>query len=136
MATRFAPRANSAGSGSKVIHQSAEGASQKAPPPPIVNNFAADKNSVGDNLLTSVSADGGHASDLARSRVAYRTTVQRRTPARSQASIPRSDRTKAREALSTSSTHGGGQSLPRKATSTQGKTMNMQTQDRYYAGFD
>jgi transposase len=125
----------SAGSLSQVIHQSAEGASAKCPSPTIVNNFAADKMSVGDKLVASVSADGGNASDVARSCFAHRKTVQRRTPARSQASTQRSDRTQAREALSTSSTRGGGQSLPLKAT-TNTKRMNPHQTLTHYAGFD
>jgi len=126
-----------AGSGSKVINQSVEGAPKKAPPPPIVNNFAADKISVDDNLSTSAQADGGNASDVARSRVAHPARVQRRTPARPQASTRRSDRTKAHEALSTSSTRGGGQSLPKlKTTTTIGTTMNTPEDENYYGGFD
>ncbi|MCX6971446.1 MAG: hypothetical protein NTV93_15010 [Verrucomicrobia bacterium] len=39
-----------AGSLFKAIHQLAERASGKRPSPSIVSNFAADKNSVGDNL--------------------------------------------------------------------------------------
>jgi hypothetical protein len=50
-----------------------------------VNNFAADKSSVGDNLSESAQADGGNASDVARSCVAHPARVQRRTPARSPA---------------------------------------------------
>lgn len=124
-----------AGSLSKVIHQSAEGASGERPSPLIVNNFAADKKSVGDKLLTSASADGGNASDVARSRFAHRMTVQRRKPVRWPASVQRSDRTQAREALSTSSTGGGGQSLPIKAT-TNTKRMNPHQKLTHYAGFD
>jgi hypothetical protein len=130
MALSMRPATKRAGSGSKVMHQSAEGAAPNAPSPPIVNNFARRKMWGGDKLSQSVSTDGGDASDGTRSCYDHIKTVRRRTPVRSQASIARSDRTKAHEAPSASLTRSEGQSLRRKATSTQGKRINMHHQDR------
>ena len=98
---------------SKVIHQSAvKGPSQSPQPPPIVSNFAAAPRAVVNKISASAQADGGSASDVARSCFAHLSKVQRRTPARPQATIPRSDRTQAREALVTARPRGGGQSQP------------------------
>src|SRR4029077_15225251 len=75
-----------AGTVSKVIHQSAKGVLAANPsPPPIVNNFAADFSSAANKLSSSAHPDGGSASDVARSSRAYLKKVQRRAPARPQA---------------------------------------------------
>ena len=114
---------------SKVIHKRRRKAPPKPSPSPapLVNHFAAALCPAVNNLPASVHPDGGSASHGTRSSCAYLTKLQRRTPARpprrrrairaaggwaSQASTPRSDRTKAREAPCISSTRGGGQSLP------------------------
>lgn len=118
---------------SKVIQQSAgRGLRKKPQPPSIVNNFAAAPAAAVNKVSSSAQADGGNASGVARSRAAYPSKISRRTPARPQASPPRSDRTKAHEALRISSTPGGGHPL-RPPTSTT-KPMIQSSPLTHYAG--
>jgi hypothetical protein len=123
-----------ADTGFKAIHQSAERGHQSLQPPPIVNNFAGAGKVPASKLSTSASADGGNASGAARSEIADRTTVRKRTPARPQASTPRSDRTKAREAPCISATCGGAR--PPRRERQPGPNMNPHQRLARFAGFD
>jgi len=99
-----------------------------------VNNFGANLEANMDTLLASAQADGGMASDTVRSRVAHPTRIQRRTPARPQATTPRADRTQAHEAPVTVRPRGGGQAQP--ANPKQPKAVTAHEELTHFAGFD
>ena len=119
---------------SKVIHQSAEGASFGPTPPPIVNNFAGTSEVPVDNFPKPVQSRPRKRPrpDTVRFDQSPEDCPENTGP--DGGSSPRSDRTKAREAHRISST--GGRTGCARAASNPQPAMTTHSNLTHFAGFD